>query len=189
MYDAEELDALIYAVQYHTYEALIAGSQPPSSMPPTRLPSIFGRFPIPVPGNGGGGSGTSSRRVGPVSADEYLRELAQKTGGRVYQADKNLVNLQLAFNNIAEELRKQYSLGYYPNRRAASEERRRIRVSVERPNLAVRARDSYIYKPAPVASSANTAKAQDKEQNKQPSAPPVLQKKPFVAGAGAFPEN
>jgi hypothetical protein len=114
-----------------------------------------------------------------------LRELALKTGGRVYQADKHLVNLQQAFGSIAEELRKQYSLSYYPNRQAKTQERRRIRVHVERPDLAVRARDSYIYKPATAATSPNTITAQDKEQKQppQPSAPPVLQKKPFVAEA------
>ncbi|MGB9177804.1 MAG: VWA domain-containing protein [Pyrinomonadaceae bacterium] len=191
IHDAEELDAIIYSVQYDTYDgpAGTGAPTPPPSTPPARLPSIFRRFPIPIPiqlpgTGGGGGSSTGSTRADYALAGQYLRELALKTGGRVYQADKNLINLQQAFNNIAEELRRQYSLGYYPNRQAKTEERRRIRVSVERANLAVRARDSYIYKPAPNVNAPNTVTAQDKEQKQQaPSSPPVLQKKPFVADA------
>jgi hypothetical protein len=50
-----------------------------------------------------------------------------------------------AFSQIAEELRRQYSLGYYPQTGAdANAERRQIKVRVNRPNLAVKARDSYI---------------------------------------------
>ena len=189
MHDAEELDAIIYSVQYDTYDgpAGMGAPMPPPSAPPTRLPSIFKRFPIPIliPGTGGGGGTTTGSTRGDYAlAGQYLRELALKTGGRVYQADKHLINLQQAFNNIAEELRKQYSLGYYPNRQAKTEERRRIRVHVERPDLAVRARDSYIYRPATSVSSPNAVTAQDKEQKQpSPSAPPVLQKKPFVAEA------
>jgi hypothetical protein len=51
----------------------------------------------------------------------------------------------MAFSNIAEELRRQYSIGYYPKRSPQRGERRQIRVRVNQPNLAVRARDSYVF--------------------------------------------
>ena len=55
--------------------------------------------------------------------------------------------MSYAFANVAEELRRQYSLGYYPKRPAQAGERRTIRVRARQPNLAVRARDSYIFNP------------------------------------------
>jgi hypothetical protein len=45
---------------------------------------------------------------------------------------------------IAEELRRQYSLGYYPKEPTSAGQRREIRVRVSKPGLAVRARDSYV---------------------------------------------
>jgi len=48
-----------------------------------------------------------------------------------------------AFSRIAEELRSQYSLGYYPQTEVKSGERRLIKVRVDQPNVAVRARESY----------------------------------------------
>ena len=70
--------------------------------------------------------------------------MARVTGGRVYQADTT-DNLDRAFSLIAEELRRQYSLGYYPKQQAQAGQRRRVKVRVTRPNLVVQARDSYIF--------------------------------------------
>jgi len=50
-----------------------------------------------------------------------------------------------AFAWIAEELGRQYSLGYYPNTPGQSGERRQIKVKVTEPDLVVKSRDSYIY--------------------------------------------
>ncbi|HEX6648671.1 MAG TPA: hypothetical protein VF075_04010, partial [Pyrinomonadaceae bacterium] len=78
-------------------------------------------------------------------ADQYLHQLADKTGGRLYQANDR-TQLATAFSKIAEELRHQYSIGYYPQTALQNGERRLIRVRVDQPNLAVRARDSYMQK-------------------------------------------
>jgi len=85
-------------------------------------------------------------------ADKYLHGLAEKTGGRLYQANDS-AQLEQAFSRIAEELRRQYSLGYYPQNNpqasgGTSGERRQIKVRVHQPNLAVRARDSYVRSPS-----------------------------------------
>ena len=61
-------------------------------------------------------------------ADAYLRELAQKTGARGYRAD-SVYNISQSFALIAEELRRQYSLGYYPKTGAQAGQRRQIRRS------------------------------------------------------------
>jgi hypothetical protein len=104
-----------------------------------------------------------------------LQELADLTGGRVYEASRDLRYLRDAFSKIADELGRQYSIGYYPKRKGQPGERRQIKVRVSRPDLAVRAREKYIYKgPAdPAPKSATT------EEHKQTQAP-VLQKKPLV---------
>jgi hypothetical protein len=52
--------------------------------------------------------------------------------------------LTKAFESIAEELRRQYSIGYYPANPGETGERRQIKVRVNRPKLVIRARDSYI---------------------------------------------
>jgi len=147
--DAEELDALIYPVQYDTFRDVGGGggggwpgSQRPTS-PIDILIDIFGRRGGRSGGGGGGGT-IGGNRGDYERANRYLRELAEKTGARQYQAD-NTSNLSYAFRNIAEELRRQYSLGYYPTRPPQNGERRQVRVRVNQPNLAVRSRDSYVF--------------------------------------------
>jgi VWFA-related protein len=73
----------------------------------------------------------------------YLDELANRTGGKVYPATTN-ENLATAFAGIAEELRRIYSVGFYPAEAGKAGERRTLEVRVTRPNTTVQARDSYI---------------------------------------------
>jgi hypothetical protein len=49
-----------------------------------------------------------------------------------------------AFSGIAEELRRQYSLGYYPEVVGKAGDRKQIRIRVMRPAVVVRAKTSYI---------------------------------------------
>lgn len=76
----------------------------------------------------------------------YLLQIAEKTGGRYYKADEQQ-NLTQVFTSIADELRYQYSLGYYPLVQPESGQRRQIKVRVSQPGLAVRSRTGYIYAP------------------------------------------
>jgi hypothetical protein len=73
--------------------------------------------------------------------------MSERTGARAYKAD-SMQNLATAFSNIAEELRRQYSLGYYPKNPAQAGQRRQVRVRVNQPNLAVKTRDSYVFNPS-----------------------------------------
>ena len=122
--DADESDVLIYTVQYNTLPQL-----------PERLSSI-----------------TDTKIRARVQArmekeyaigGAYLRTLADETGGRLYNAD-TLVDIQLSFGAIMEELGRQYSLGYYPKGQVRAGEKRDLKVRVRVPNLVVRARESYI---------------------------------------------
>lgn len=86
-------------------------------------------------------------QYGNPPAQKYLQQLAEKTGGRYFTApDVNA--LSRSFAEVAEELRRQYVLGYHPNELAKRGQERKIRVKVRRERVAVRARRSYTYKPS-----------------------------------------
>lgn len=175
---AEELNALIYPIRYDTYDPATDDGIDSSQAPRSRLPSILRKIPLPFPTIGTGGTqGSGSSRADYDRGQRYLATLAALTGGEVYEAGKDLRDLRDAFSRIAGELRRQYSIGYYPLRKGASAERRRIRVSVDRPDVAVRARESYVYR-GPVSPTGSPAAT---EQRAPSTAPPVLKKKPFVA--------
>jgi Ca-activated chloride channel homolog len=146
LHSAEELDTTIYAIRYDTYDpaADTGGSSSPQSS--VRLPSILRKIPLPITIGTGGGGGAGSSKSDYDRGESYLHRLAEATGGRVYEADKDLSYLRAAFSHIAQELSRQYTLGYYPRIREGSGERRKIKVRVNRPDVVVRARESYIYK-------------------------------------------
>jgi Ca-activated chloride channel family protein len=75
----------------------------------------------------------------------YLQLIARTSGGHFQYAD-TLENLNRSFSRIAEELRQQYGLGYYPGNQARKNGKRRIKVTVKVPDAVVHARDSYVYK-------------------------------------------
>jgi Ca-activated chloride channel family protein len=77
----------------------------------------------------------------------YLRLLADKTSGHFQYAD-SARNLARSFDDIAAQLRQQYTLGYYPKNRLANDKPRVIKVSVEVAG-SVETRKSYVYKPHP----------------------------------------
>ena len=80
-----------------------------------------------------------------VQANDYMQKLADLTGGQRYQvADvSDLENLEKTFVQVANELRQQYSLGYYPKETDKNGELRKIKVRVNVPNATVKSRDSY----------------------------------------------
>jgi Ca-activated chloride channel homolog len=75
-------------------------------------------------------------------AAEFLKKLAAQSGGRYY-AVETIKDTRQAFAEIAEELRRQYWLGYYPANPARDGSYRRIRVKVNKPGVGIRARDGY----------------------------------------------
>ena len=78
----------------------------------------------------------------------YLEDLAKRSGGRFYRVI-NMKRVLAAFAAIAEELRHQYSLGYYPQPLPGPGEARRIQVKVDRHNVSVRTRKRYVFDSAP----------------------------------------
>ncbi|HXI22968.1 MAG TPA: VWA domain-containing protein [Pyrinomonadaceae bacterium] len=151
--EVEELDALIYPIQYDTTDYLNAMQNAGTVTVVTTQSGIFGTRSSSqtynVPMNNGGAPLPGATRADYDRADHYLHSLADKTGGRLYQAN-DTKQLADAFAKIAEELRRQYTLGYYPkNANATDGDRRQIRVKVNQPNVAVKARDSYTKGSAP----------------------------------------
>ena len=118
---AEESDSLIFPIYYDTFEK-------------TRADQL-GVWGPPAPG-------TTAREY--AVGKRYLEELASYTGGRVFQPESTPGGLQNAFEGIAEELRRQYNIGYIPKTDGKPGQRKQIKVRVNRPNLVLRARDSYI---------------------------------------------
>lgn len=77
-----------------------------------------------------------------LTADSYLRKLADRSGGQLYRAD-TVASLPRAFTAIAAELRTQYLLGYYPTNKNDNAAYRKIQVKTSRKDVAIRARRGY----------------------------------------------
>lgn len=146
--DALELDALIYPIRYDTFMDVQAMKDRPMVInSPTSTPGpVPGKTSMPIPvivptiarGNEKGTTPEEYRR-----AEEYLNQLALRTGGRLYLAD-SFGNLTGAYAKIASELREYYSLGFYPPEGGDPTKLRKIKVRVDRPEVAVKARDGYV---------------------------------------------
>lgn len=146
--DAQESDALIFPIYFNTYLDLVGiGRGGVMSTPPS----------IGLPGGIGGRNAGARAQISAEYArgKTYLEYLAQATGGRVYRPESTPGGLESAFEGIAEELRSQYSIGYYPNSAGEQGARKQIKVRVQRQGVVVRTRDSYI---VGAATQAQTAK-------------------------------
>jgi VWFA-related protein len=73
---------------------------------------------------------------------DVARKMADETGGRVIDVG-SMKHLQEAFEQIAEELRDQYTLSYYPTNAARDGKFRKIKVEATDKELKVLARRGY----------------------------------------------
>jgi VWFA-related protein len=132
---AEQSYVSIYPIQYNTYGDF--------ADKPSRETYVAGEF---------GQTAHVTKAGEPASeaykrATLYLRLLADKTSGYFQFAD-NTKNLTRSFSRIAEQLRQQYTIGYYPKNKSATPKPRKINVTVLMPQVTVETRKSYVYKPA-----------------------------------------
>ncbi len=74
--------------------------------------------------------------------DHVLRTLAQVTGGRVFFVDR-ASQLPDAYNQIADELAAQYTIGYVSTNEARDGQWRTVTVRVAQPGVAARTRAGY----------------------------------------------
>jgi VWFA-related protein len=138
---AEESDSLIFPIYYNTF----FGNRGISS---TNLP---GRQTIYT-------RGVTSAEY--ALGRKYLEEISMVTGGRIFRPEATPGGLTAAFEGIAEELRRQYNIGYVPDTEGKLGQRKQIKVRVNRPNLVLRARDSYIVGATAKSASTVTSKPQ-----------------------------
>lgn len=88
-----------------------------------------GRFPQP-----------QTQRREPVDGKKILERISQETGGAYFDVS-NKMPLDKIYDQIEEELRNQYNIGYTPDKPGGGYHK--VLVSVKRKNLTVRARDGY----------------------------------------------
>jgi len=125
--DAEESDSLIFPIYYNTLFD-VQGGPMSSPFPPMTFPQ----------------SGQRETAAAYAVGKKYLEDLANYTGGRVFRPEATPGGLTAAFEGIAEELRRQYNIGFIPKDEGKTGQRKQIRVRVNRPNIIVRSRDSYV---------------------------------------------
>jgi Ca-activated chloride channel homolog len=134
---AIESEATIFPIYLNTYlDAIgIGGGGPMQS------PAILG-----IPGMGGGTQQVGATREQYALGRRYLQDLTNATGGRIIRPDNSSAGLNSAFEAVAEELRSQYEVGYYPNDAGKTGDTKKIKIRINRPNLVIRSRDSYVVK-------------------------------------------
>jgi len=126
----EESNVLVYVIQYDTKNDVVSGVERLVMSSPSGT-VITKNIQIP-------GAGEKEYLYG----DRYLNELADRSGARLHKAE-TITDVNQAFSQIAEELRHQYSLSYYPANEKRDGSYRKIRVVVSKPDTAVRARKGY----------------------------------------------
>lgn len=127
-----EADAMIYSIYYEPDFLRFLGPRPGKGQGPFQ----FG--PPQKPGRG------PRRFPLPMAGDLLMEQLAEVTGGRFYQGETK--NLKETFALIAEELRHQYRLGFYPEELQRDGSTHALQVKVNLPDVAVRSRHQYVAK-------------------------------------------
>ncbi|MDQ3372856.1 MAG: VWA domain-containing protein [Acidobacteriota bacterium] len=125
----DELDAIIYPIQYETVEDARKAYDN----------SILGKSVVLVTSKGE--LLTNAYKRGTL----YLRILANKTGGKYFLAD-SLENLSNSFSKIVKELREQYGLSFYPKNQDLTTRKRKIKVELNIPKAVTHTRKTYIPK-------------------------------------------
>ncbi len=131
MSDAEELETLIYTVRF--------SETTPQPQVPVAINAAFKN----------NSSKTVTKPAEKMTADKerkvaaYMNGLAAKTGGRAFRIEA-ITDLQKTFGDIAAELRRQYTIGYYSNTPGSAGQHRNVKVQVNVPGAIVRTRNGVM---------------------------------------------
>jgi len=129
-----EADAMIYSIYYQPEFIRRFLNPPDDSHGRDRGPGPFHRP----------GQPRDPRPPLGMEGEQLMGQLADVTGGRFYQGETK--KLKETFALIAEELRHQYRLGFYPTTLERDGATHALAVKVNIPNVSVRSRREYVAK-------------------------------------------
>ncbi|HLJ50251.1 MAG TPA: VWA domain-containing protein [Bryobacteraceae bacterium] len=134
---AQRADTLVYSILFADHEAYGNGMGP-------RMGGRRGGMGGGGMGGGGmgGGRGRYPQQEQRPDGKKILERLSQETGGSFFEVSKKHT-VEDIYNEIEEELRNQYSLGYTPDKAGGSSGYRTIAVTLGKKDLIVQARAGY----------------------------------------------
>jgi VWFA-related protein len=80
---------------------------------------------------------------GGYHGDSEMKKMTQETGGRVIEVGNKIDKLRQAFDQIAQELRSQYNIGYTPTNAARDGSFRKVEIKPKDGDYKVQARSGY----------------------------------------------
>ena len=101
-----------------------------------------GGFGFPGGGMGRPGGGHRYPQESHPDGKKVLERISKETGGRLFAVSKKQPIDQI-YNQVQQELRNQYSLGYTPEKTNEGSGYRKITLATKQKDLAVQARDGY----------------------------------------------
>jgi Ca-activated chloride channel homolog len=130
-----ESDAPIYSILYETVPSVATSTtQDNSKKPPTNIKydkKKLKQFQL-------------AQQKKNEEAANFMAKMSDVTGGRSYKKEIN--NLNEAFNNITEELRKQYLIGFYPESDKYNVSEHQIKIKIDKKNAVVRLKNYKLLK-------------------------------------------
>lgn len=151
---AEKSDASVYFLELNTEEATLQGLLKPKSDPgylnfsQSQVDRYYEAYDAESLQRFRPREALSPLMLREMNAGLYalsrreLRSLAERTGGRVYPV-QSLSDLTGVYKQVADDLRSQYSIGYYPTNKARDGSWRAIKVETRAKEATVRARSGY----------------------------------------------
>ena len=80
---------------------------------------------------------------GGYSGDREMKKLTEETGGRVIEVGNKFDKLKQGFDQIANELRSQYNIGYTPTNAKLDGTFRRVQIQADNKDYKIQARNGY----------------------------------------------
>ncbi len=80
---------------------------------------------------------------GGYSGDREMRKLTEETGGRVIEVGNKFEKLRQGFDQIANELRSQYNIGYTPTNSKLDGSYRKVEIKTDNKDYRIQARAGY----------------------------------------------
>lgn len=144
IYRLEESDTLVYSIFYETENLRRFNQNRPNIFFPNQRQRRR-QFPFPDNFPRPNRNPDNPRQIILQQMNEdaaaFLQKLADSTAGRLYR--KEVKDLEATFQTIADELRKQYLIGYYPENSETEINTHQIKVKVDKTDVVVRAKNFY----------------------------------------------